>query len=238
MRKLTAVLVTVLASAPLPAAEKGVPEQVIREALAPVLPAGPDSIRSSQIEGLYEVTVGNQIVYVSGDGRYVLQGELIDLKNQVNLTEERRSEARLGALKSLSEDSMIVYSPEGETKHRVTVFTDIDCPYCRKLHREIGKMNELGIELRYMAYPRAGVGSPSYDKAVSVWCADDRQKAMDDAKNRDKIEPKTCDNPVKRHLQIGEEMGVQGTPAMFLEDGRMLPGFMPAEKLAEALEQK
>lgn len=236
MRKLTALAITLLASAPLLAAEKG-PEQAIKEALAPILPAGPDSITESQLKGLYEVSVGNQVVYVSADGRYVVQGDLIDLKNQVNLTEARRSEGRRSILAQTSEDSMIVYSPKGEVKHRVTVFTDIDCPYCRKLHKEVDKLNEMGIELRYMAYPRAGIGSASYDKSVSVWCADDRNKAMDNAKNLGEIDSKTCENPVKQHMAIGEKVGVRGTPAIFLEDGRLLPGYMPAEQLAKVLEQ-
>lgn len=238
MRKLTALLVTLLASVPLMAAAKGTPEEAIKESLAPILPGGPDSIRETQIKGLYEVSVANQIVYVSADGRYVLQGDLIDLKRQMNLTESRRGESRMAILNKIEKDSLIVYKPKGKVKHSVTVFTDIDCPYCRKLHNEIGRMNELGIEVRYMAYPRAGVGSQSYDKAVSVWCAKDRNKAMDDAKNSGKIEPKSCDNPVKQHMALGEEVGVRGTPAIFLEDGRLLPGYMPAEQLAKVLEQK
>jgi thiol:disulfide interchange protein DsbC len=238
MRKPIFLLVGLLASFPLMATAKGTPEQAIKEALAPILPAGPESIRPTQIKGLYEVSVGTQIVYVSADGRYVLQGDLIDLKKQENVTESRRAESRKGALKAVDKDSMITYSPKGKVKHRIMVFTDIDCPYCRKLHKEVGKLNELGIEVDYLAFPRAGLGSPSYDKAVSVWCADDRQKAMNDAKNKGIIKPKTCDNPVKAQMELGDRIGVRGTPAIFLEDGTMLPGYMPAERLANMLDKK
>jgi len=238
MRKPTALLVSLLASFPLVAAAQGTPEEAIKKALEPVLPAGPDSITPSPIDGVYEVSAGSRVVYVSADGRYVLQGDLIDLKKQVNVTEARRSAGRADVLKEMDEDSMIVFAPEGEAKHTVTVFTDIDCPYCRKLHQEVGKMNEMGIEVRYMAYPRAGVGSASYGKAVSVWCADDRQEAMSTAKNGGKVEQKSCDNPVKQHMVMADKVGVRGTPAIFLEDGRMLPGYVPAERLAKILEQE
>jgi len=237
MRKLTALLVALSLSFPLLAAEKKTAEEAITEAFAAVTPTRPNSIRPSEIDGLYEVRVGSQVVYASADGQYVIQGDLIDLKNQVNLTEARRSKARTSVLEEVPDDSMIVYSPEGETKHAVTVFTDIDCGYCRKLHREMGKMNELGIEVRYLSYPRAGIGSASYEKAVSVWCADDRRKAMDNAKAGGEIVEKRCDSPVKKHIDMANKVGVKGTPAIFLENGRMLPGYMPAERLAKVLEK-
>ena len=132
---------------------------------------------------------------------------------------------------------MIVFSPK-EVKHTISVFTDIDCGYCRKLHNEMHKYNELGIKVRYLAYPRSGPGTPSFIKAENVWCADDRQQALTDAKNGKEVKSKACDNPVKQEFLIGTQVGVTGTPAIFLENGQLLPGYFPAERLIKILEQK
>ena len=129
---------------------------------------------------------------------------------------------------------MIVFAPK-VVKHTVTVFTDIDCPYCRRLHKEVPAMNELGIKVRYLAFPRAGVHSPSFKEAVSVWCAKNPAQALTDAKAGKKVPEVTCDNPVLQHMALGEQVGVTGTPAMVLEDGRMLPGYIPATRLAQLL---
>jgi thiol:disulfide interchange protein DsbC len=132
------------------------------------------------------------------------------------------------------ESEMVIFGAD-DAKHTITVFTDIDCGYCRKLHREIDDYNKENIRVRYLFYPRAGVGSPSYDKAVSVWCADDRKQAMTDAKSGKTLESKSCDNPVKGHLVLGELMGVNGTPAIVLESGELLPGYVPAKRMAQML---
>jgi thiol:disulfide interchange protein DsbC len=134
----------------------------------------------------------------------------------------------------MDESQMIVFPAKNE-KHKVTVFTDIDCPYCVKLHRDMKDYNSEGITMRYMAYPRAGIGSNSYKKIVNVWCSDDKAKAMTDAKEGNKIANKSCDNPVAQQYQLGQALGVQGTPAIFLEDGTSLPGYVPPKRLAEVL---
>ncbi|MCK9531370.1 MAG: DsbC family protein [Gammaproteobacteria bacterium] len=212
-------------------------QATIRQALAKVIPEDPDTVQKTPVNGLYEVSYGTQLFYVSADGRFLLQGDLVDLKSRTNLTEGRRSTARLSALEK-AEASMIVYKPKGQTKHTVSVFTDIDCPYCRKLHDGMKEMNDLGIEVRYLAYPRAGAGSASWKKAASVWCAKDRNKAMDTAKGMGDVEPATCDDPVAAHMALGQALGVSGTPALVLEDGRMVPGYMPPERLLQVLEGK
>jgi len=195
-----------------------------------------DSITASAIPGIYEVLVPPKLFYMSADGRYLFTGDLIDLHEKVNLSSDKRSTARMSAVDKLGESEMIVFSPK-EVKHTITVFTDIDCGYCRKLHSEMASYNKLGIKVRYMAYPRAGIGSESYDKAVSVWCADDKAKAMTAAKSGGKVAKKTCDNPVAKEFALGQELGVNGTPALLLENGQIYPGYAPADKLIAVLDQ-
>ncbi len=199
--------------------------------------AKPDSIRPAAVKGLYEVVLGTQVVYVSADGRYLLDGDLIDVAQRRNISDERRSLLYKAAIDELGEESMIVYAPE-QVKHTVTIFTDIDCPYCRKLHDEMENYNKAGIKIRYLAFPRAGIGSDSYKKAVSVWCAKDREAAMTRAKSGQKVEEKSCDNPVEQHMELVQKLGVNATPTLFLEDGRRVPGYVPAERLIQILKQK
>lgn len=193
-------------------------------------------IKPSPLPGLYQVTAPPMVFYMSKDARYVINGDIVDLEKKINLSTEERAVAKKAALDQFSEGSMIVFAPK-EVKHTITVFTDIDCGYCRKLHSEMAEYNKLGIKVRYMAYPRAGLGSDSYKKAVSVWCAKDRNKAMTDAKLGSKIEEKTCDNPVAKQFELGQELGVNGTPALVLENGQIYPGYAPADKLITVLDQ-
>ena len=178
-----------------------------------------------------------RLVYLTADGRFLVQGKLVDLETRTEITEERLSELKLAALSEVSEEQMVIYGPQ-DAKHTVTVFTDIDCGFCRKLHSEMNQYGDNGIRIRYLFYPRAGVGSESYDKAVSVWCADDRHSAMDQAKAGASIDKKVCPNPVADHHALGQAMRIQGTPALLLDDGEMLPGYVPAKKLRQALDQR
>ena len=183
-----------------------------------------------------EVVVGAHVVYMSADGKYMFQGELIDLKNRQSLTEPRRREVYKVALETLGEDKMIVFSPE-KTKHSVTVFTDVDCGYCRKLHAEMDQYMQAGIEIRYLFFPRAGIGSESYKKAVAAWCSDDRQQALTDSKKGKPIPMKTCDNPIGEHMEMAQLMGLRGTPFIILESGEVKPGYVPAKQLSLLLDQ-
>ena len=209
----------------------------IRTALAQVVRGQPDSIKLSPLPGMYMAAYGTDLVYISSDGRYLISGNVIDLKQRVSLTEEHRNRVRKEMLASLDESSMIVYTPEGKAKHTITVFTDIDCPYCVRLHQGMSEMNDLGVEVRYMAFPLAGIGSNSYQKSVNVWCAEDRNKAMTMAKNNQKVASANCENPVAQHYQSGQKMGVTGTPAILLSSGQLLPGYLPPKKLLQTLEQ-
>jgi thiol:disulfide interchange protein DsbC len=219
------------------AADAGDAEQQIRNSLKVLLPGVvPDSVTESPIPGVYEVIFGARLLYITGDGRYVMQGSLIDLEKRENLTEPRLKTAKLKAIEAVGEDNMIIFGPS-VAKHTVTVFTDVDCGYCRKLHSEIKQYNDLGIRVRYLLYPRAGEGSDSYKKAVSAWCADDRKAALTATKQGKSIESRTCDNPVDEHLALGRQFGLQGTPTIVLESGETIPGYVPASKLIKVLEQ-
>ena len=210
--------------------------QQIRDSIAKAVPgAKPTSVTATAIPGLYEVILGGHVFYMSEDGQYLIQGDLVDMQTRENLTDTRRAAMRKALIDAVPESSMIVFAPK-VVKHTVTVFTDIDCPYCRRLHQEVPAMNKLGIKVRYLAFPRAGVNSPSYDKAVSVWCAKDRAKALTDAKAGKAVPKATCDAPVLQEMELGEQVGVTGTPAMVLEDGRMIPGYMPAARLSQLLD--
>lgn len=212
--------------------------QTIENALKQSLPElKPDSVKPSPMKGLYEVTVGPKVFYVSEDGLYLVQGSLIDIKARADLTEQRLSAARLAALDKVGTDKMIVFKPKAP-KHLIYVFTDIDCGYCRKLHSEMAQYQTEGIEIRYLFFPRAGAGSESWNKAVSVWCAKDRNAALTTAKQGGTVESKTCDNPVEQHMNLGMAMGANGTPMIVTAKGQVLPGYVGATQLAKMLEKE
>lgn len=212
----------------------------IEKKLQEIIPGAPPAkIKKSVIPDLYEVAVGSKILYMSADAKYVVSGNIIDLKTRENLTETAASKIRKVALAKIDVKSMIVYPADGKPKKVITIFSDIDCPYCRKMHKEIPELNASGIEVRYLAYPRAGVGSPSYNKAVSAWCADDPAKAMDDAMLYGKVNPKKCDNnSVVDHMKEAQFFGVNGTPNIVLESGELIPGYVPAKELLSMLMKK
>ena len=213
-------------------------ETRIRNSLAVFLPSlEVDSIRPAALPGLYEVMAGPRLIYVSADGRYLVQGTLYDLERHQDLTESRVRAAKARAVEAMGEENMIVYGPK-DPAHTITVFTDIDCGYCRKLHKEMARYNADGIRVRYLFYPRAGIGSDSYRKAVSVWCADDRKAALDQAKAGKAVPPRSCDNPVADEYRLGQLMGIRGTPAIVLEDGEVIPGYVPPDRLRKVLDQR
>jgi thiol:disulfide interchange protein DsbC len=195
-------------------------------------------ITASPVAGVYEVSVGSNVAYVTDDGRYLLEGELYDLDTSENLTEKTRSVARVDLLASVPRDRMIVFSPEdGNVKHVVTIFTDIDCGYCRQFHREIDKVLALGIEVHYLFYPRTGPDTESWEKAERVWCAKDRKAALTHAKLGGPVPEAECDDtPVASHYDLGRRVGVRGTPAVFSASGEQLGGYLPPATLLKRLE--
>lgn len=214
-------------------------EQKIKATLASVAPDLPvKSVQQSVMEGIYELnTEAGETLFFSQDGRFFITGDMYSLEsNKIeNLSEMRREKERLGKINAIGNDQKIVFPAQGEIKGKIAVFTDIDCGYCRKLHREVPELNKLGIEVSYLAYPRAGKGSEAYKKYVSAYCAKDKLDALTKAKNGQPIEPKVCDNPVDEQFSLGREIGISGTPAIILDNGTLIPGYVSADKIAKAL---
>lgn len=209
----------------------------IQAALSPlVADLKADQITPTPVPDLYEVALGTHLVYVTGDGRYLLQGKILDLQTRERITENREQQLKHAVLQGLDEKDMIVYGDE-DLPHTVTVFTDIDCGYCRKLHDQIGEYNKEGIRIRYLAYPRAGPGSPSERAAMAVWCSDDPREAMTKAKGGQSVPYRECDNPVREQYKLGQDFGISGTPALLLEDGDLVPGYVPPKRLRAVLDQ-
>ena len=211
-------------------------DKVVREAILKLVPnATIDTVAESVLPGFYEVSLGGQMVYVSANGKYLVQGSVYDIDNKVDITEQKRNVARKDALDKVPADKRIIFAPK-EVKHRVTVFTDIDCGYCRRLHQEMADYNARGIAVEYLWFPRAGLGSESFQKAVNVWCAPNRNEAMTQAKAGKDVEKRECENPVTFDYQLGQQLGISGTPAVITEDGTLLPGYLPADQMLARLD--
>lgn len=210
-------------------------EDTVKKAIAKSMPAMKiDSIKPALIKGMYEISVGANVFYVSEDGKYLIEGHLIDIVARKDLTEGRLNESHVNAIKKLGTDNMIIFKPK-INKYTVSVFTDLDCGYCRKLHSEIDSYMAEGITIQYIFFPRAGKDSESYKKAVSVWCADDRKAAFTAAKKGEAVKEKTCKNSVDEQMQLGASFQIEGTPAIVTAKGQVYPGYLPAKKLAEIL---
>jgi thiol:disulfide interchange protein DsbC len=216
------------------------PEVIIKRELEAARPdVKVQSVILSEVPGLYAVqfTNGPQ-VYATPDGKFFVLGDLfqVQAKGFVNLAEKKRDGDRAKLLAGLKPEDMVVFKAKGQRKAVITIFTDVDCGYCRKLHQEVPQLNAMGIEVRYLAYPRAGIGSETYQKMVTVWCAKDRAAAMTKFKNGESVPISTCkNNPVAMEYELGDKMGVNGTPALIKADGELIPGYMPAAELAQAL---
>lgn len=239
--KLTQALVVMAAVSLVVAAALAASPQE-REDMERILESFPDitadELRPSPMAGIYEISLGSRMAYISADGKYLIQGDLYDVQTEENLTEERRMGARLTSLDGVGETSMIVFEPE-ETTHTITVFTDIDCGYCRKLHRQIADYNDKGIRVRYLFFPRSGPQTASWFKAENVWCADDRNTALTDAKAGGEIESDDCGaTPVAQHYELGRTFGIQGTPAIIADTGELIPGYVSPDELMEYLEEE
>jgi len=196
-----------------------------------------DSIQPAPIDGWYAIYQGPIVAYVSEDVRYLLQGDIIDLETRANLTETARNDTRRELMASLDKDDVITFSP-AEVRHTVTVFTDVECTYCRRLHAQIDDYLDNGIEVRYLLYPRNGPASRSWSTSEQVWCAADRNDALTAAKADEEFESQECDaSTVQNHYVLGQEVGLSGTPAIVLEDGTLIGGYMPPAQLAARLDK-
>lgn len=199
-----------------------------------------DSIEPAPLPGYYQVVASGRMVYVSADGRYMINGNLIDLKSQTDLSAASWASLRKAALAKVPASQRLIYAP-ANPKHTVTVFTDVDCGFCRQLHAQIADYNKQGIAVEYVFWPRTGVkttsgsDTPSYTKAVSVWCASDRKTAFDAAMKGGEPKPATCTNPVKDEFELGERLGVNGTPTVVTENGDVVGGYLTPAQLLKAV---
>jgi len=211
------------------------PEERIQENINNSLPQyNVESIKQHDASGLYIVQLQDgPALYSTENGQYFLVGDLyrLDENGLINETEE----AKLAQIETIPENQMIIYAATGEEKAHVSVFTDITCGYCRMLHSEVSELNDLGITVRYLAFPRAGIDSEPYQQMVSIWCSDNPQKWMTNAKLGKKVPENDCENPVADQYSLGQSIGVRGTPTLVLSTGKLVPGYLPAAKLAKEL---
>lgn len=212
----------------------GANDQEVKQIKAELARAIPElksaSIKPSPVSGMYEVEYDSKIFYTTSDGKFLFMGDLMEVGTRNNLTETRRAALRARLLNDVGEENMLVIGP-AKPRRTITVFTDVDCGYCAKFHLDVPALNKEGVKVRYLFFPRTGLNSDSYRRAVAVWCASDRAKAIGIAKAGGKIDMKTCANPVESHYHLGQRMEISGTPSIYIDDGRVLPGYIPAARL-------
>lgn len=239
MRRLSAAFLLFAVTLVTTAAQAESPQERIRERLQESFPDMPvDSIRETEREGLYSVQGGGNLIYATADGRYLLTGQMLRLGDDgvANLTERMLIRQRRETVAALDSSETIRFGPEeGRVKADLYVFTDTTCGYCRKLHRDMEALNDLGIRVNYLAYPRGGPGSRGAQQLNAVWCSEDRRSAMTRAKQGKSVSSEQCDSPVRSHFRMGRAFGVSGTPALVTESGRMIRGYKPPGALAREL---
>jgi len=195
-------------------------------------------LHATPVPGIYEYRQGADVVYVTADGRYGISGDIYRMADKENLTEARRRELRLALLNAVPESSMVVFAPPAP-KYTITVFTDVDCTYCRALHKQIGEYNRLGVKVRYLFFPRGGPNTESWTKAEQVWCSADRRGALTQAKLGTPLKAASdCANPVAQEYALGRKIGLTGTPGIVTEKGTLLPGYAPPDQMLQALQQE
>lgn len=194
------------------------------------------SVTATPVPGVYEVIAGPDVVYMTGDARFMFQGALIDFEQRKNLTEVRLTSIRADLLKQVKDEDTVIYPAQGETKYTITVFTDPSCPYCRKLHQEVPELNKQGVKVRYALYPRAGLDSPIGKSSIGIMCAKDRKAELDKSLAGQSVSLPACDkHPLASLLELGTQMGLEGTPFIVTEGGQIIPGYRPAADLLKVL---
>lgn len=235
MNRILKGMVSVLLLAPVLAVADGYDQ--IRERLSTLVTGDVEiSIAESPLPGILQVRFGSDIVYMTEDGRYLLQGRVLDLDTRQDITDQAKSKIRQELVDEIDHSKLISYG-EKDAEFDIIVFTDVDCGYCRRLHQQVEEYNDAGIRISYAAFPRAGAGSETFRKMTSVWCADDQQAAMDLAKGGGTPEPLDCEAPVSDQYRLGQAVGVTGTPALVTPDGDLIPGYVPPADLRVRLEQ-
>lgn len=196
-----------------------------------------EDVRPGPVPGLFEVSSGAEIAYVSTDGRFYIHGDVFDLDTRENLTDRRRTAIRAALLAAFPDADAVVFGP-ADAKYTIDVFTDVDCSYCRKLHSEIAEINRLGVRVRYLMYPRSGPGTESWRKAEAVLCAKDRRDALTRAKRGESLPKPGCrTDAVKRSFALGQDVGISGTPGILTDSGDLIAGYLPAEALADRVKR-
>lgn len=236
MKRLTVLALALATSLPVladPAVE------ALTKKLKETMPGLPlTSVTATPVAGVYEVVAGPDVVYMTGDGRYMFQGVLVDFEQRKNLTEASRTGIRVELLKQVKDEDSIIYAPQGAAKHTITVFTDPSCPYCRKLHQEVPELNKQGVKVRYVLYPRAGLDSPIGKLSIGIMCAKDRKAELDKSLGGQSVSPPACDkHPLAQQIDLGTQLGLEGTPFIVTEGGQVIPGYRPAAELVKVLER-
>lgn len=236
--RFSTVLAAVLALSSAVAQEADAELEQVRQKVAGMFDMiEPEDVHTSPIPGWYTIQKSSIVAYVSADGRYLLQGDLIDLDGQVNLSEVSRNDARRELMASIEDADTILFSPV-KVAYRVSVFTDVDCTYCRRLHSQIDEYLAHGIEVRYLLYPRNGPASRTWSTSEDVWCASDRNAALTKAKLDQAFPSATCESSaVQNHYVLGRDVGLSGTPAIVLDDGTLISGYLPPDELKARLDQ-
>jgi thiol:disulfide interchange protein DsbC len=237
------LLVPVAASLALAGAVRAAPQAAqpaakpdARAEIAKRLEIKVEDVRPSAVAGLYEVSSGAEVGYVSEDGRYYIDGDVFDMGSKQNLTEDRRKRGRLALMAGVSDADAIVFAPRTPARHTVTVFTDVDCVHCRRMHSEMAELNRLGIRVRYLMFPRGGPGSESWRRAEEVWCSADRKEALTRAKRGEELDAGHCDTPIAAQYELGRQLGISGTPGIVTDTGEFLAGYATAAYLGSYLE--
>jgi len=235
--RLTAIIAATFAFASAQAGEDNVELEQLRQKVGGMFDSiDPADIDVSPVDGWFTIHKGPIVAYVSADGRYLLQGDMIDLDQSVNLSEEIRVETRRELMATVSDEEVISFTPE-EVKYSVSIFTDVECTYCRRLHSQIDEYMDRGIDVRYLLYPRNGPAKRSWNTAEEVWCAADRKNALTMAKLDREFASASCDaSIIQDHYVIGKDVGLNGTPAIVFSDGTLVSGYMTPDKLTAALE--
>lgn len=209
-------------------------EKVRAELIKLIPPATDSEIIATDAKNVFRIAIQGSFAYAYVDGDLVLIGDLINTATKENLGDVAKAKITVETISKVPLDKMIVYGPKDAKRH-ITVFTDIDCGYCRKLHREIDEINAAGVQVRYLAFPRAGIGSQSYNKYVSVWCNKDPLNSLTQAKAGNAVESATCENPIEENYNLGRQVSVSGTPTIILDDGSITPGYIPVDALLQRM---
>ncbi len=192
-----------------------------------------DQIRPSEVDGLYTVTIGFDVYHMSSNGKYLFSGDVIELATGEKIGGSGLTEKRKRMIATVAEEDLIIYPADTEKQTAISIFTDTTCPYCRKLHEQIPALSKAGIEVRYLAFPRAGAQSQVAVDMASIWCAEDKTAAMTASKQGRPVEPAQCEDPVAEQHQLGIDMQIRGTPAIILENGEIIAGYLPADALIQ-----